>query len=442
MASTYLTKTPSSAGNRKTWTYSAWIKLASTATMQLFSAGVDSGNYNSLRITATGLRATNYNTSNAWNIRTNALLKDTNAWYHIVLRVDTTQSTASDRARLYINGELQTSLLENSYPALNQDEYVNNTNLHAIGTTVPVNSNNFDGFMSHIHLCDGYSYGADSFGSTDATTGEWKINTSPSVSYGTNGFFILKDGNSVTDQSGQSNDYTVATGTLTKTEDCPSNVFCTWNRLNKGSYIDMNYGNTNIYGNTSSNNGNTWGTISFPPSGKYYWETKVIAYNSGSSGYPQIGIIRDNSIAQGDMNTGSGGYVSSSKDCYYPAGGTTVYSKNGNVTVSATSLNDVIMCAMDSTAGNMKFWMGVNGTWWNSGDPANGTNAIWTETGDYQSVPFIAGFNGSRGDSNFGNGYFGTTAVSSAGTNASGNGIFEFDCPQGYTALSTKGLNL
>jgi hypothetical protein len=348
MASTYLTKTPSSAGNRKTWTYSAWIKLASTATMQLFSAGVDSGNYNSLRITATGLRATNYNTSNAWNIRTNALLKDTNAWYHIVLRVDTTQSTASDRARLYINGELQTSLLENSYPALNQDEYVNNTNLHAIGTTVPVNSNNFDGFMSHIHLCDGYSYGADSFGSTDATTGEWKINTSPSVSYGTNGFFILKDGNSVTDQSGQSNDYTVATGTLTKTEDCPSNVFCTWNRLNKGSYIDMNYGNTNIYGNTSSNNGNTWGTI----------------------------------------------------------------------------------------------WMGVNGTWWNSGDPANGTNAIWTETGDYQSVPFIAGFNGSRGDSNFGNGYFGTTAVSSAGTNASGNGIFEFDCPQGYTALSTKGLNL
>jgi hypothetical protein len=442
MASTYLTKTPSSAGNRKTWTYSAWIKLGSTATMQLFSAGADSSNYNSLRITQTGLRATNYNSSNTWNIRTNALLRDTNAWYHIVLRVDTTQSTASDRARLYINGELQTSLLESSYPAQNQDEYVNNTNLHAIGTTVPVNSNNFDGSMSHIHLCDGYSYDASAFGSTDSTTGEWKINTSPSVSYGTNGFFILKDGNSVTDQSGQGNNWTVSGGTLTKTEDCPSNVFCTWNRLNKGSYIDMNYGNTNIYGNTSSNNGNTWGTISFPPSGKYYWETKVIAYNSGSSGYPQIGIIRDNSIAQGDMNTGSGGYVSSSKDCYYPAGGTTVYSKNGNVTVSATSLNDVIMCAMDSTAGNMKFWMGVNGTWWNSGDPANGTNAIWTETGDYQSVPFIAGFNASRGDSNFGNGYFGTTAVASAGTNASNNGIFEYNVPTGFTALSTKGMNL
>ena len=83
--------------------------------------------------------------------------------------------------------------------------------------------------MSHVHFCDGYSYGPDSFGETDSTTGEWKIKTAPSVSYGTNGFFILKDGNSVTDQSGQSNNWTVASGTLTKTEDNPSNVFATLN---------------------------------------------------------------------------------------------------------------------------------------------------------------------------------------------------------------------
>ena len=372
---------------------------------------------------------------------TNALLRDLSGWNYIVITRDSTQSTATDRLKFYINGVLNTSWAEDATPAQNTNTRWNNNVEHMIGVGVNGSSNYFDGVMSHIHFCDGYAYAASDFGSTDATTGEWKIKTSPSVSYGTNGYFILKDGNGVTDQSPNSNNWTIS-GTLTKTEDCPSNVFCTWNRLNKGSYIDMNYGNTNIYGNTSSNNGNTWGTISFPPSGKYYWETKVIAYNSGSSGYPQIGIIRDNSIAQGDMNTGSGGYVSSSKDCYYPAGGTTVYSKNGNVTVSATSLNDVIMCAMDSTAGNMKFWMGVNGTWWNSGDPANGTNAIWTETGDYQSVPFIAGFNASRGDSNFGNGYFGTTAVASAGTNASNNGIFEYNVPTGFTALSTKGMNL
>ena len=444
MASTKLTRTPSSAGNRQKYTISFWVKRSSLGNQFLFNT--DGGNEETYLRFKSGdsLQWFEQNSSAATqaNRSTNALFKDTNAWYHIVITRDSTQSTATDRLKFYINGVLNTSWAEDATPAQNTNTRWNNNVEHMIGVGVNGSSNYFNGIMSHIHFCDGYAYAASDFGSTDATTGEWKINTNPSVSYGTNGFFILKDGNGVTDQSPNSNNWTIS-GTLTKTEDCPSNVFCTWNRLNKGSYIDMSYGNTNVYGNTATNNGNTWGTISFPPSGKYYWETKVLSYHSGaSSGYPQIGILRDNTISQGDMNGGSAGYVSSSKDCYYPAGGTTVYSKSGNVTVSATSLNDIIMCAMDSTAGNMKFWMGVNGTWWNSGDPANGTNAIWTETGDYQSVPFIAGFNASRGDSNFGNGYFGTTAVASAGTNASNNGIFEYNVPTGFTALSTKGMNL
>ncbi len=384
--------------------------------------------------------------SNLYQYRTNRKFRDINSWYHIVLAIDTTLGTAGDRVKLYVNGVQETSFqtTTNNMPQNHSFHGLYGGIKQNIGRDVAHGSEFFDGVLSYFAFIDGTQELPTIFGETDSTTGEWKIKTTitPSSAWGTNGYLILKDGNSLTDQSTNSNNFSSVAGTLTKTEDCPSNVFCTWNRLNKGSYIDMNYGNTNIYGNTNNNNGNTWGTISFPPSGKYYWETKVIAYNSGSTGYPQIGIIRDNTIAQGDMNTGSGGYVSSSSDCYYPAGGTTVYSKNGNITVSATSLNDVIMCAMDSTAGNMKFWMGVNGTWWNSGDPANGTNAIWTETGDYQSVPFIAGFNASRGDSNFGNGYFGTTAVSSAGTNASNNGIFEYDVPTGFTALSTRGMNL
>ena len=444
MASTKLTRTPSSAGNRQKYTISFWVKRSSLGNQFLFNT--DGGNEETYLRFKSGdsLQWFEQNSSAATqaNRSTNALFRDLSGWYHIVITRDSTQSTATDRLKFYINGVLNTSWAEDATPAQNTNTRWNNNVEHMIGVGVNGSSNYFNGIMSHIHFCDGYAYAASDFGSTDATTGEWKINTNPSVSYGTNGFFILKDGNGVTDQSPNSNNWTIS-GTLTKTEDCPSNVFCTWNRLNKGSYIDMSYGNTNVYGNTATNNGNTWGTISFPPSGKYYWETKVLSYHSGaSSGYPQIGILRDNTISQGDMNGGSAGYVSSSKDCYYPAGGTTVYSKNGNITVSATSLNDVIMCAMDSTAGNMKFWMGVNGTWWNSGDPANGTNAIWTETGDYQPVPFISGFNASRGDSNFGNGYFGTTAVASAGTNASNNGIFEYNVPTGFTALSTKGMNL
>ena len=104
--------------------------------------------------------------------------------------------------------------------------------------------------MSHVHFIDGTAYDASAFGETDATTGEWKINTSPSVTYGNNGFFILKDGNSVTDQSGNSNNFTVGGGTLTKTEDNPSNVFATWNPLSicNGSILKSTFtnGNTSI----------------------------------------------------------------------------------------------------------------------------------------------------------------------------------------------------
>ena len=89
--------------------------------------------------------------------------------------------------------------------------------------------------MSHFHLCDGQSYAPTEFGETDSTTGEWKIKTSPSVTYGNNGFFVLKDGNSGTDQSPNTNNFTVTGGTLTKTEDCPSNVFATMNPLSTGS---------------------------------------------------------------------------------------------------------------------------------------------------------------------------------------------------------------
>ena len=440
MATTYLTKTPSSAGNRKTWTYSAWVKLNSTATMQLFSAGVDSSNYNSLRITSTGLRATNYNSSNAWNIRTNRLLRDLFAWYHIVLRVDTTQSTASDRARLYINGELQTSLLENSYPAQNQDEYVNNTNLHAIGTTVPVNSNNFDGLMTHIHLCDGYSYDASSFGSTDSTTGEWKINTAPSVTYGTNGYFILKDGNGVTDQSDNSNNWTVS-GTLVDYVDNPSNIFCTLNNRMEipGSTV---YNASSEVSNTNGSHKTIYGSIPFT-SGKYYWEAKA---KSGSAVKHTIGLsdvrnsynYRQNSSANTLVANSGNSYGRGDAIGYYYS---TIY-KNGSTVVSSIhqiANNDIMMVACD--ADNGKIYFGVNGTW----RVANSTtfNSAQHDTTFTTGKFYLPAFSNENCGwfTNFGNGYFGATAISSAGTNASGIGTFEYDVPTGFTALCTKGLN-
>ena len=437
MASTYLQRTVSSAGNRKTWTYSVWVKRSKLgASNSLMSAGTT----NYIYFPANDhLQIEEYSGSPQYSVRTNRVFRDTNAWYHIVVAMDTTQATASDRIKLYVNGVRDTDIYTSYlyYPSQNFDTNWNNAVSHTVGS---INTGtHFDGSMSHIHFIDGTAYDASAFGETDSTTGEWKIKTSPSVSYGTNGFFILKDGNSVTDQSGNGNNWTVAGGTLTKTEDCPSNVFATWNPIH---YSNEGISNVTFkHGNTTFDNNET-GTGIYPQgystlavsSGKYYCEHKIVQSGSGAVG------ISTAYLPEAYIGDHSQTYV-------YRENGVTENNGTTGTTYTSAGVGDIIQLAVDLD--NNKLYAGVNGTWVNSGDPANGTGAIYTITSASNTLNGVYHFtigdtsssNTFEISSNFGNGYFGTTAVSSAGTNASGNGIFEFDCPQGYTALSTKGLN-
>ena len=200
MASTYIQRIPSSAGNRKTFTFSAWIKgqtrnPAGTTGGALFSCGthisngplfiIDFLNGQNLRVEDTIAGG-----SQPINVRTNRVFRDTNAWYHIVVAVDTTQGTASDRVKIYVNGVQETSLSATTYPGQNIDTSVNNTDIAIVGCRAADSTNKFfDGCMSHVHFTDGYAYTPTSFGETDSTTGEWKIKTSVTgVNYGTNGF--------------------------------------------------------------------------------------------------------------------------------------------------------------------------------------------------------------------------------------------------------------
>jgi hypothetical protein len=138
---------------------------------------------------------------------------------------------------MYINGVQETSFSTATYPDQNYDTYVNySSRANVIGRRDYYSDFYFDGSMSHINFIDGTAYDATAFGEYDAN-GVWKIKTSPSVTYGTNGFFILKDGNSVTDQSDNSNNFTVGGGTLTNTEDNPSNVFATLNPLWRSRWV-------------------------------------------------------------------------------------------------------------------------------------------------------------------------------------------------------------
>ena len=434
MATTRLKRTPSSTGTRTKFTYSAWIKRGSLAyapLMSSWSANTDAG-YLSLRFPATGeLDCTGWST--AW-FNTNRKFRDTNGWYHIVLSVDSTLATAGDRMKLYVNGVQETSFTSKNNPSQNQEfPFSHSGTPHFIGVQFYAGStysHYYDGSMSHVHFIDGTAYPASTFGSTDSTTGEWKINTSPSVSYGTNGFFILKDGNSVTDQSGQSNNLTVDNGTLTKTEDCPSNVFCTLNPLSTDSGVTLSSGNTES--DYDGSVGHAKGTLGFS-SGKFYWEVKIA---TAASNYPMLGI--GNLDAENMQKPTGGSYPGGFTGSYGAYGNGNVYA-NGSNTGSQSftwSTNDIIGIAVDLDSGTKTI------KWYKNGNATAIASTNITTDGPFASMDYNGGEAAVNLQYNFGNGYFGTTAVSSAGTNASGNGIFEYDVPTGYTALSTKGLNL
>ena len=443
MASTYINRAFTSAGNQKIWTLSGWFKRSlksGTDYIFCYAQTVGGGSSNRGYISFNGTGSSNQNlrlgfnpTGSSWteyDVQEGSTimdLRDTHGWYHVVIAVDTTQATATNRIKVYINGvqrDLSGSPSQNFDTGFNANGYT-----HEFGSYPAGRANGYyDGSMSHLHFIDGTQYQASDFGETDSTTGEWKIKTEPSVTYGTNGFFILKDGNSVTDQSGQGNNFTVGGGTLTKTEDCPSNVFNTLNPLSTDSGVTLSSGNTES--DYDGSVGNAKGTLGFS-SGKFYWEAKIVA-TTGS--YPMIGI---GSLDEEQMQKPTGGS--------YPGGFTNSYGGYGNGSIYANGSN----------TGSQSFTWGANDIIGIAVDLDSGTKTIkWFKNGSQIATynittvaPFTSmDYNGAESavniQYNFGNGYFGTTAVSSAGVNASGNGIFEYDVPTGYTALSTKGLNL
>ena len=439
---TQLSRTFSAQGNQRKFTISVWIKRTSLSQQSIFGSG--GGGAYATRMFFSGTDNIQwwnyYNNSYAGRKYSTSNLRDTNGYYHCVFRCDTANSTASERMRMYVNGEEVTDLGTNDNPSQNVTFEIGHTGVHYIGGY----GTGADGdcIMSHFHYCDGQSYAPTEFGETDSTTGEWKIKTDTSVSYGTSGSFILEDGNSVTDQSGLGNNWTVANGTLTKTEDNPSNVFCTFMSHTTSSLLTLSNGSTTVTTNSSSNSGDSLASLG-ASSGKFYWEVEI---DNKVGGVPYWGVVYTDNAKFGLQNL-AGGAGSPWGEVFALSAGGAFYNgtgNGGNIATGAWSSGDICGMAYDFDNGAMYAYK--NGVAVGGGDPTSGasrTNAIttWTPNG-VELVPVTEAYNGSIAKFNFGNGYFGSTQISSAGTNASGNGIFEHDCPTGYTALSTKGLNL
>jgi len=439
MASTYLKRTNGTPTNAQKGTFSAWVKRSKIGGAQrILTNFLDGNNLSYLRMHSDNyIQHYGYLSGSAVShFKASRLLRDTSAWYHIMLVVDTTQGTASDRVKIYVNGEQLTSFSQADYPNQNITYpmfIASGSNYHTVGSAEN-GTDCWDGVMSHVHFSDGYALAPTVFGSTDSTTGEWKINTSPSVTYGTNGFFILKDGNSVTDQSGNGNNFTVGGGTLTNTEDCPSNVFATWNP-NLAMNSTMTLANGNTTGTTGSNYAagasNSWFSTLGMSSGKYYAEFKYVSSTTNDGSF--IGVGYDLSKQQQGSSTNAYNFCQSIPEGYGYAPQGEVFNNGSTSGYSTYTTGDIIGVAIDCDNNTLNFYK--------NGASAGSQINITADKEYFFALSDGTSANTFTYSANFGNGYFGTTAVSSAGTNASGNGIFEYDVPTGYTALSTKGLN-
>jgi len=424
-------------GNRKTFTISAWVKRSNIAGVDpIFSRYTADSDAGFLGLYINSNAKLNFTGWNTVYITTNRLFRDLSAWYHIVLAVDTTQSTNTNRWKLYINGVQETSFATAAYPNQNTDLAINQNVAHMVGR---YSGNYLAGYMSEVVFIDGLALAPDQFGEFDEDSGIWKPIDVSGLTFGTNGFYLnfqtsaeLGD-----DVSGNTNDFSETNLTaIDQTTDTCTNNFCTWNPLDT-FYNTMTFQEGNTQGTKPNSTVESYGTSTFGiTSGKWYAEFKVISF-SGSNSTIGFGII-DRVAVQNDKEIGKHTYGIS-----YKSNGD-VFSADGNLLTNQGTLaaNDIIGLYIDID--NLKFYFAKNGTIANSGTGL----AIPALTSTLNGVYFFGFDNfqagGSVHQANWGNpAYTGTDKA-----DANGFGSFEYDPSSGtfdsaskdFLALCTKNL--
>ena len=441
MASTRIYRTLAGTGSNGKLTISFWVKRAKLGSDQEVVSNYYSGSYYATVrfLSDDTLEFRDYRTTEIMRRVTNRVFRDTSAWYHIVCNFDNSLGTTSQK--VFVNGVEETSFSSSVDYSTDADSSWNTDYLHEIGCRN--SSTYFDGSLSDLYFIQGQQYDASTFGETDATTGEWKPKTSPTIDYsctGTNSYHLKFENSANMDLDSGDNTVSFTTaGNLTQTEDCPADVFATFNSAFQTSYFNLSNGNTTGSAGTSAW---WWRPFTLAASaGKYYCEVKL-----GTVGTSIVGIadlddckgygVDDTHFGKTPITPNGRGFA------WYSDDGKIYYNDTSSAVFGSYTTGDTLSLAMDLD--NRKFYIAGNGSWLNSGDPTSGA----TGTGAVATIP--AGGNWSFASAlsnscvqnwNMGNGYFGTTAISSAGTNASEIGLFELDVPTGFTAISTKGLN-
>ena len=448
----YFNRTPSTTSNRTTWTWSGWVKRgAFAADVQYVFALLQPAVINEgCRITASNTLDFYLGGTSTAQLITTQVFRDPSAWYHLIVAVDTTQATASNRIKIYINGSQITAFTTANYPSQNYATGWNTTYPQYIG--YQQSGWYLDCYMTEINFIDGQALTPTSFGAFDAVTGIWNP-IKYSGTYGTNGFYLnFSDNSSNTattigkDYSGNGNNWTpnnisvTAGTTYDSMVDVPIGYgsdtgaggevrgnYCTFNPLDfKGSPSTPTLANANL--RMSGVSTASWrasaSTIAIPNQ-KIYCEITLNGAGSTSNGPRSFGVIGTSSNigASGvgfSSNTGWGiAATTGANDGAWTNGAKTTLT--GITTASGT----VYQIAVDATvgSGSNKIWFGQNGTWFNSGVPSSGTSPIFSNLpSDMQFIAAVLVDSGYDLDVNF------------------GQTAFSYTAPSGFKALCTQNL--
>ncbi len=420
-----LTRTPSSAGNRKTWTFSTWLYRGEHGSNQnILVSNLSGSNFAEIRLQDDDkFRVYLNNGGSAGDLKSAQVLRDI-GWYNLIIALDTTQSIADNRCIMYINGERVTSFTTENYPTLNLEPAICSTNEHAISGAAQAPQ--LDGYLAETILIDGLQLTPSSFGQYDSTGTFWTPLDSASIkglTFGTTGFYLDNTTNAQTDASGTGNNFTnnntvtLSTHTPTNIEFLMSPIFTT----TSSSVPTLSNGNRTYTASSASAQTRIGGNIVFPNSGKWLQGVSLTDMNNGKA----FGVWTDYSDSQGFPNTGNflGWHFTTAMNGY-TSGGSAPFTLNTDFTTS-----DQFWIAVDID--NSKVWLGFYDdsastiTWYaadggTDGNPATGDNPF--ESIDCSGAVFAGAAQNSKA----------FTLVKEADC--------PFTIPTGYSFLSTTSL--
>ena len=422
----HLSKTFSSAGNRKVWTWSAWIRRAGNygSSNCMFHA-YDGSSSNRAQIAFdTGNRLIVHQGGGGGSkgqTRTDRRFRDSN-WYHIVCVANFADSTAADRVKMYVNGVLETKTIQVAFT--DENGLINSNLEHELGA-VGSSSNNFDGYMAEINFIDGQNLDPSYFGYSDFQTGKWRPKRYEGT-YGQNGFHLeFKDNSGATattigkDTSGNQHNFTPANIAVSGWEnndsfiDTPTNTFPI---LSLNTIYRVHNSSSDVYNGGMKynchydNQGSVRAALTIPTSGKWYWEVRLLTSNSNAT----FGICPSNYSM--DENPLSSSVVFPGAICYAAY---SQYFRNGTNTggVGGWGTSDTVALALDMDEKKITFY---------KNNSAQTTTALTTGQENIPYQPLLTG--GTNG---------GTVNL---GINFGGNESLAYTPPEGFKTLCTRNL--